>query len=139
MPSERKALGKLKRKGDLRSYLDDIATVRFDKALSSLPLHPAGLASPVPWLTRIRLCACPRIRRQDESRSVERWFYTDWLNAEWCGRAGPLLGIVILSLSSAVLGRDPCCVLSCGRRCESEGCCVVMGRAAAAMTKSACS
>lgn len=28
MPSERKALGKLKRRGELRSYLDDIAEAR---------------------------------------------------------------------------------------------------------------
>lgn len=37
VPSERKALGKLKRRGDLRTYLDDISEARPVSSLSSIP------------------------------------------------------------------------------------------------------
>ena len=45
VPSERATLGKAKRKGQLKQYLDEIDS--------------------------------------DQSRGVERWFYTNWLQAKW--------------------------------------------------------
>lgn len=90
VPSERRALGRLKRArgSDLRGYLDALDGVRprcycgRGGALADIPLEKRLFGR------KHRTHARPSTL-QDASRPLQRWFYADWLRARWFTRGRP--------------------------------------------------